>query len=324
MGLLNALYNHFSMKAPSASALPQFVQNLRSARAFRHARIEKRGKIQGSSRLIIGIGQQHGVGHGRFERFQARRIARVQAWIFEACRWFSSQGVHAFGQEGLSRPGKEAFYGRLPPEALSELQEAIRHPEGIRRYLRKTSLQWRKALRRGDAREVRRTLEGLNALNLLQALHAHVVVFPIEQRDVHGPLAQQITQLQTEIDAIERTKAYQSASSKRGKGLTQPEYDAIVRRNAVIAKYNGVLNHDVRNEAIFEEVLHEAQRSDITVFVLGQGHRSAILRLAQEHLPSRMFFLWITPSPLWKPVLVRRIAYCIVAIVIGYALWRFL
>lgn len=318
MGCVDSARMSHSLQPPASVLLSR----IREEPTFRWSRRDIVAGGRGAARIIIGIGQQHGVGHGRFERFQARKIARVQAWIFDACRWLSTQGVFAFGQEGLSRPGEDAFYGRLPQNSLAELQREFRHPEDVRSFLRKTSLQWRKALRRNNENEVHRTLQGLNALNLLQAIDEHIVVFPIEQRDVHGPLSQQITQLHGDIERIEHLKEYQSAISKGGKGLHKGEYDAVVQRNALIRAYNAALAHGVRNESIFEEVLREAQRNDETVFVLGQAHRSAILKLAKKHLPSDTVFVWITPKPLWKPILVRRFVYLLTGMAIGYTLWR--
>jgi hypothetical protein len=304
--------------SPESSAVSPaaLLADLRHARPFRHARIEKRKRASDPHKLVIGIGQMHGVAQGRFERFQARRIASIQAWIFHACDWLSDQGIHAFGQEGFSRPGEESFYGRLPSDLLAELKAEVREPGGVNRYLRSTAKRWRRAVHKKDADAIGKYLTGLNALNILQALEDDVAVFPIEQQDVHGALAQNIRSLHQAIESIEHTSAYQRVIAKQGRGLARDEYEAAVRRGQLVKLYNACLADDQRNESIFEEVMRFNETQDITVFVLGCAHRHAMLRLAKKHLPPDTLFVWITPAPLWRPVLLRRAV--VLAFVLGF------
>jgi hypothetical protein len=311
----------YTLRIASSPIPLRLLAALRQSPVFGHARIEQ-SSCRSPSRLIIGIGQLHGVGQGRFERFQARRIAAIQAWIFEACAWFANQGVLAFGQEGFSRPGEEAFYGRLPADALKELKEAVREPAGVRRYLRRTASRWHTALRRGDTREVNRCLKGLNALSLLQALDERVVVFPLEQQDVHGPLSEALQALHARLERIERQPAYQSVIQKHGKGLTREEYTLAVEQQSLVQEYNAVLKDPQRDEAILEEILRYADQSPVTVFILGQGHKQAMKALMKQHLPSDTAFAWITPPTLWRPVVWRRTALAIFfGSLLAYALW---
>lgn len=295
---------------------------MKRAKPLRFARFHRRRKGRPVRRLIIGIGQVHAVGHGRFERFEARNIAKVQYWLFQACMWFTSQGVTAFGQEGLGNGTGKAVYGRLPPDLLAELMEDIRDPKGVRRYLRKTAHKWRKALRRKETAEVSRTLKGLDALNILQAVEKGVAVFPIEQPEIHGPLGEEIRKLHRKIETIEGKPSYRSVVSKKGKGLTEEEYTLAVERHELVEAYNALLRDEGREEAIAEEVLLHSQESDVTVFILGQGHRDSMLSLLPSRMPSGTLFLWITPPLLWLPAALTKVT--LLGIALGIALTLFL
>jgi hypothetical protein len=297
-----------------------FLETLRHAPAFRHARLDIRSG-KSPVRLVIGIGQVHGVGHGRFERFQARRIAAVQTWIFNACQWCTDQNILAFGQEGFSKTGDEPFYARLPAGVLLTLKLEIESAGSVPVFLRKTAKRWRKALKYRDADGIAEALTRLNALSLLQALDERVTVFPIEQQQIHGPLAAQLQGLHVQIERIEHSDPYRSVVAKKGKGLTRQEYDAAMVRQRLVKTYNGILTNTQRNEALFEEAMRYGERQELTVFVLGQGHRRAMLRLAAQYLPPDAAFVWITPSPLWRPVLVRRAVIIVVILLFtAYAL----
>lgn len=295
---------------------------MRRERVFRYAWRHWRKKGYGTpERLIIGIGQMHAVGHGRFERFQAREIAKIQYWIFQACSWMSAHGIHVFGQEGLSSPTGDRLIGRLPPELLIELQLQIGERNGVRRYFRKIAQRWRKALKNEDAVEIRKTLQGLDALNVLQAIDDEAAVFAIEQRDVHSSLAEEIKELHKQIESVERKVAYKNVVAKKGKGLTEAEYDIAVVRHELVRHYNELLNDETREASILEEVLEHAEEHAVTVFVLGQGHRKSMLRRMKETMPSGTQFAWITPPLLWMPAFLGKAALLLFPVIIAVMLF---
>ena len=80
------------------------------------------------------------------------------------------------------------------------------------------------------------------------------------------------------------------------KGLLRPP---AMRRNRLVKEFNKMLRHPERDRAIFREVCDHAADMPVTAFVLGQGHRQAMLRLARKHAPRDVLFLWITTPVLW-------------------------
>jgi len=121
-------YNEHIFFRPSGPAVDTLKQ-LRKSSALNRFRVQTRGRGE-CTKLIIGIGQVHPVLSGKFERFQARRIANVQAEIFTVCRFFSRQHhVMSFGQEGYSGQGP----ARLPPDTLAQLKSAAGDRTGVKR-----------------------------------------------------------------------------------------------------------------------------------------------------------------------------------------------
>ncbi len=292
---------------------------------FRHARFEVHAGKGELKRLILGIGQMHPVLQGKFEGFQAHRIAAIQAWIFQVClRLTREYGVHSFGQEGLWSSGTGAVaYSRIDPSLLDAWAVEVRDPATAPRFLRRVSDQWRKALRRGDADAAARQASALNGQALVQALEPGVSAFPLEQQDVHGVIGSQIDALHREADTIEQSAAFRSMRAKGGRGLTQEEYSIAVRRNALIKAFNALLTHPERDRSIFREVMRAAEKVGVTVFVLGQAHRSAQLRLAREHGDDDLVYAWVTPPQLWRwEALLRRALWtCLGIVVASGALW---
>ena len=300
-------YNEHIFFRPSGPAVDTLKQ-LRKSSALNRFRVQTRGRGE-CTKLIIGIGQVHPVLSGKFERFQARRIANVQAEIFTVCRFFSRQHhVMSFGQEGYAGQGP----ARLPQETLKQLKKAAGDRTGVKRVLRSTASAWRKALHKGDAKKAASTSMTLNGIALLQALDKGVTMFPIEQKDVHSAIGQSINRLQHEIHQIETSSLFRSVQQKSGKGLTKEEYESAVMRNKLIKQFNKVIAHPERDRAIMREVIKHA-KTDITVFILGAGHRSGFLTLAAKILPEGYVFVWLTPPGLWwwKATL-RRIGWVII------------
>lgn len=303
---------------PSGPAV-ETLARLRRSRAFRKFKVQTRGRGE-CTKLVIGIGQVHPVLTGRFAAFQAKRIANVQSEIFEMCWYLSREhDVLSFGQEGYSGTG----LARLPQEMLSQLKASAGHRRGVKRVLRRTATVWRKALNRGNDKKAAMSATALNGIALLQALDRGVHMFPIEQEDVHSAIGKSIAHLHHEIHQIETSTLYRSVQQKGGKGLTREEYESAQMRNQLIKEFNKTLAHPQRDKAILREVIKHAH-SDITVFILGTGHRSNFLTLTAKSLPEDMLFVWLTPPSLWwwKAMLRRAgwIAIGIAALLMAFAI----
>ncbi|MAE68326.1 MAG: hypothetical protein QF793_02850 [Candidatus Peribacteraceae bacterium] len=297
----------FRPTGPAADTL----KRIRRSPPCRRFKVQTRGKGE-CTKLIIGIGQVHPVLSGKFERFQARRIANVQGEIFALSRFLSRElDVVSFGQEGYAGKG----LARFPQDMLSRLKAAARRRKDVKRVLRTTASAWRKALHKGDQKKAKEQASALNAIALLQATNKGVTMFPIEQADVHSAIGEAIAHLQHEIGQLERSSLYQSVLQKRGKGLTKEEYESTVMRNKLIKQFNKTIAHPQRDRSILREVIKHSGK-DITVFILGTGHRSGFLTLAAKELPEEYLLAWLTPPSLWwwKGML-RKIGWIAIIIV---------
>jgi len=281
-------------------AAVETLKKLGHSSQLKRSRIDVRSaKREGLDKIVIGIGQIHPVMRGRFARFEAQRIGRVQAWIFELCSYFySASSVHSFGQEGFSSATDEVMHARLSETMLKKLRSKIDQHSEVDTFFKHAAKEWRAALRSQDKKKKSETVSALNGLALLQAMESDVSIFPIEQQAVHGAIGQNIDRLQKEIGALEHTSAFASYKKKAGKGLTKDEYDIAMQRNALIKEFNKMIKHPSRDKSILREILKHAD-TPMTVFVLGQGHRHAFLRLAKSHIPDDTLFVWITPPSLW-------------------------
>jgi hypothetical protein len=215
-----------------------------------------------------------------------------------------------FGQEGYSGKG----LARLPQHMLSQLKSAAGDRRGVKRVLRSTAQTWRKALHKGDIATAETSAAALNGIALLQSLDRGVAMFPIEQKDVHSAIGESIARLQHEIHRIETSSLYQSVQRKAGKGLTKGEYESAVMRNKLIKQFNKTISHPERDRAILREVIKHSEK-DVTVFILGTGHRSGFLTLSAKQLPEGYMLAWLTPPSLWwAKATLRRIGWAIIII----------
>lgn len=292
---------------PSGPAY-EALQNIKRTKGLHRVRFRLRGKGK-CTKLIIGIAQVHPVLSGRFAWYQARRIANVQAEIYEACRVLHDRvGVTSFGLEGYSGRGK----ARLPKEFLQEMNVASGDQKEVKRILRTAAKRWRRALHRGNNKDASTYATMLNALTVLQAAKDNVSVYPIEQAQVHGAIGQALTQLQQSIAEVEASSAYKRMQKKGGKGLTREEFEAAKVRNGLVKEFNKTIAHPERDRAILREVLKHAQ-SPVTVFVLGAGHRSGMLTLAAKHLPDGYLFAWASPPAFWwKKAMLYRAGWVLI------------
>lgn len=296
---------------PSGPAV-ELLHGICSSPACKRFKVQVRGKGE-CTKLIIGIGQVHPVLSGRFERYQARRIANVQSEIYEICRYFSRhKHVLSFGQEGFSGSGP----ARHHPHMLSQLKSAAGHRRGVKRVLRNTAFIWRKALHKGDTKKATSAAAALNGIVLLQALDRAVTIFPIEQEQVHSAIGKNIAMLQHEIRQLEHSSLYRSVQQKGGKGLTKAEYESAHMRNKLIKQFNCAIADPERDKAILHEVLKHAH-GDMTVFILGAGHRTGFLHLADKTLPKGYVFAWLTPPSLWWwKAMLRRLGWFAIGVIV--------
>lgn len=273
-------------------------------------------------RLILGIGQVHPVLHGRFDFFLARRIALVQAWIFDFLdHLFLEHGARSFGQEGFSVEGGGTVRARIDASFLAEFKRELQDHGGAKSVLKRMAQRWRRALKRGSVVETQHAATALNALTLLQALHAQVTVFPLEQRDVHGRVYEGITHLQHEIARIESTTAFRAVEQKGGKKLTPEEYAAAKLHSTLVKEFNALLAHPERDRSIMRQVIDHID-GPLTVFILGNAHRRSMLKIAREHLPDDALFVWVTPPALWwREAMMRRTGW---GLLLGICLLGFL
>lgn len=309
---------------PSGPAY-DLVLRLRQSRSARRARWDvrwKRGRTV--RRLILGVGQVHPVLHGRFDFFLARRIALVQAWIFDVLNHlFLEYGVRSFGQEGFSAEGGGTVRARIDASVLAEFKKELQGHGSAKSVLKRVAQRWRRALKRGSVTETERAATAFNALTLLQAFHAQVTVFPLEQRDVHGRVYEGIVHLQHEIARIESTAAFRAVEQKGGKKLTSEEYAAAILRNKLVKEFNALLAHPERDRSILRQVL-EHMEGPLTVFILGNAHRRNILKLVREHIPDDVLFVWLTPPALWWwEAVMRRVGWGLTLgiCLLGFVLW---
>ena len=250
--------------------------------------------------LIIGIGQIHPVLRVTFERFQAKRIATVQYWIFRLCEYLVKQEeIQCFGKEGFASIKGKSTRARLPLELLKEIKNEHIKGGGTKRVFKRAAEQWRKALHKQQLEKARGAIHFLDALSLLQANHSQVTIFPLERDNVHSAIHKSLNSLQDQVKGLESSAAFRSARSKGGKGLTQKEVQALLNRNKLVQSRNQLLSDPRRDQEIFKNVITQATSESVTVFVLGQGHRNRFLMLARSQMPSDMLFVWITPPQLW-------------------------
>lgn len=278
----------------------QGLQSVLRTPAFKWGKTTVRQCGKEPTHLIIGIGQLHPVLRGTFEAFQARRIASVQLWIFTACNTLISI-LHTsyFGKEGFGSKDGVPTAARLSPQSIVSLQRALQEAGDPRILLHRAAKKWRKALRCHRIDDIQEAMRMLDALSLLQAVHAHIGIFPLERTATHGMIHKTIDAVQERIARIESSANFQSAKTKHGRMLSEEEARMVRERNTLVRSFNSLLKNAERDQTIFDAVLGRSRADPVTVFVLGQGHRDSLLRLAKHHLPNDTLFAWITPPQLW-------------------------
>lgn len=204
-----------------------------------------------------------------------------------------------FGKEGFGSIDGKPVIAKLAEPHINELQSALHHAGGPERLLRFSATDWRRSLHRRDANGIRRAIRTLDALSILQAIDERVTIFPLERTMIHRAIHAKIDDVQKRIGNIEHSQVFLSGKSKGGKLLSQQEVHAFLARNDLVRSFNSLLTDPERDRSICDAVFSRSSQSDVTAFILGQGHRQSILSLAGKHLPADTMFVWITPPQLW-------------------------
>ncbi len=295
----------------------EFIKLLKHSKPFRYARFQQRRRSKCPDRVILGIGQIHAVQRGMGAHHYAKRIAKVQAWIFRACQFlYLKGGVSSIGQEGFAVEPGGAKQARLHPTLINELKLHLASHPGPEKFLRRTAKQWRKAMHSKDQVAIIQTSTALNALNLLQALEEKFSIFPIERRDIHSGISDEINAMYDELEKLDAAPEYQQALKKHGKKLKPDEYTAALRYNELMKKLQKLLRKKERDAAIMENLIEYSKGKHVTVFVLGQAHRKRMLKLKRK-LPPEVLFVWVTPPPLrYMHRSIMRILITIIVILI--------
>ena len=114
------------------------LSELKESKALPRAKWHVCSNGKNLDRLVIGVGQLHPVPTGKFEAFQANRIAKVQAWIFDTLEYlYQKQGVKTFGQEGFSSGGSDLRKARLDDSILDQLKQVIEKHSSTESFLRR-------------------------------------------------------------------------------------------------------------------------------------------------------------------------------------------
>ena len=155
----------FSTFGRSGIAWDRLRRILRSS-ASKYGKVHVRQCGKRPQRLVIGIGQIHPVLRGRFERFQVRRIAAVQYWMFRFCNFLAEEEkIHCFGKEGFASMDGKRIRARLP----LELQEAMLHEQekagSVKSVFKRAAEKWRKALRKSRIKQAHAAMRSLDALS---------------------------------------------------------------------------------------------------------------------------------------------------------------
>ncbi len=87
---------------------------------------------------------------------------------------------------------------------------------------------------------------------------------------------------------------------KNGKNLTKEEYNAMIQYGDYVKAFNVAIKSKYREEASLALAMDSLEKSDITVFTMGIGHRHNYKWLAPRYLKhKKTAFVLITAPELW-------------------------
>ena len=322
----------------------QFVDQLKTAATFKRARFDVYIPSKNTEKVIVCLGQKHTVLRGKMSKWGAKHIGRVQARLFTYYRYFHHKfGVMAFGAEGVIAQGKGLQYkyqdqdlnAVLAPKEREQLEsedEAV-HEETVQRILKRLSVLWFKKLKTHGhnlshgKEEIAPYAAVVNGLRLYSYVAEQVTYFPIEGESAYQRVARDVNKMQEEMIKMKKNPHYKQAITKKGKGLTQEEYDALMQYNDYVKKFNKAIKSTYREEASLALSLEELQSTDLVVFTMGIGHRHNYKWLVPRYLKSKnTAFILITAPELWwwKHVVVSAMWLSLLVALVGGGLWLWL
>ena len=279
----------------------KFIQQLKSAETFRHARFDIFVPHAGTNKVIVCLGQKHTVHRGRVSRWDAKHTAKVQARLFGYYRYFHHKwNVHSFGAEGVIANGKgsqfryhdELLEKALEPKEIQLLKaedEAVQLPT-ITKILKRLAMEWHDKMKifghdltYGQA-EIAPYAAAVNGLRLYNYLAENVSFYPIEGESAYMQVSSGVKQNQEEMIKMESDMRYRSARDKKGKNLTKEEYDAMVKYGELVKAFNKAIKSNYREKASLALAVDKLRVSSdgdslnqnlaLTVFTMGIGHRT--------------------------------------------------
>lgn len=318
----------------------KFIESLKKAETFKHARFDVFIPHAATSKVIICLGQKHTVHRGRVSKWGAKHTAKVQARLFEYYRYFHHKwNVHSFGAEGVIANGKGSkyrYHDELLENALSSKEieqlkaedEAV-HLDTVTKILKRLAVEWYRKMKifghdlTYGQREIAPYASAVNGLRLYNYLAENVTFYPIEGESAYMQVSAGVQKNQEEMIRMESDRFYRSAREKKWKNLTKEEYDATVKYNLLVKDFNKVIKSNYREKASLALALENLSHTNVgepalTVFTMGIGHRTNYKWLVPRYLKSAdSAFVLITAPELWwwKHVIVRS---CEILLLIGF------
>lgn len=329
----------------------RFVDVLKKTDTFSKARFDVYIPRVATSKVIVCLGQKHTVLRGHITRWGAKHIAKVQARLFSYYRYFHQKWkVDSFGAEGViaNGVGNKFRYGdEFLNMALTDKELAVLKAEDeavgiglITAILKRLSLEWYRKMKiyghdlAYGQKEIAPFASAVNGLRLYSFLAENVHFYPIEGEAAYNKVASEVERTQSEMIALEKTMDFRNAKLKRGKDLSEAEYNAAMKYNELSKQFTVALKSHFREKASFELAMQnlqsiegELENLEFTVFTMGIGHRSNYKWLAPRYLkdPDVAFVLITPPELWWWGHIVSIFAWVVVLGSIGFlAGWYFL
>lgn len=330
----------------------KFIEQLKTAETFKHARFDVFVPNAGTSKVIVCLGQKHTVHRGKVTNWGAKSIAKVQARLFEYYRYFHHKWhVVSFGAEGAIANGKgsrfryhDDFLDKvlLPKEMQSiKAEDEALGSDTVARILKRLALEWCRKMKvygqdlQYGEQEIAPYASAVNGLRLYTYVADEVTFYPIEGESAYSQVSAGVRKNQEEMMKMEKDMHYRSARSKKGKGLTKEEYDAMTKYGELVRAFNKAIKSNYREKASLAlalENLHvgasdaSPEEFGLTVFTMGIGHRTNYKWLAPRFLktPNTAFVLITAPELWWwKHVVGLFFKILMLLALVGGGIWYF-
>ncbi len=285
----------------------KFVAQLKTTDIFKKARMDVYVPRADTSRVIVCLGQKHTILRGKITKWGAKHIAKVQARLFSYYRYFNQKWeVASFGAEGVIAREKGSAYKyhddllreHLEDREEKELEAADEAVsiETVERILKRLAVEWWRKMKlfgqdlEHGEQEIAPFAAVVNGLRLYNYVAEHVLFYPIEGEGAYKKVSDGVRASEAEMIKMRQTDFHlKAALEKQGKGLTQEEYDAMIKYNRLSQDFNRAITSTYREEASLalalekfeEEAAGAARMSGVGV---GEGEKegAASLRYALE------------------------------------------